>query len=587
MTRSLSAVALERVRKFSDTILGAVVSNTTNRPQPAKDDSFFDYGSRSRKPRKSKEPNLKRSPSRRNICKDGIRPYLRINPSKSTNDLLVGGGKKKDDVEPPRSRFSANTEDPVEQAPRGRKTEKKGLAKAKIQPPQRPPRPADQDFLEDVYGELNVVGLAPPPAREVKEQLREERGRQENMGLAAADATTARPGEDMRHRGSTTETHEALARRVHDGRLHHKVQADDEVGPPVPPKDYTPAKMSSPFSTMPSRSRLRVGPGAALTRNLSTNSAPDGTVGVSRVVPMSSRPTTLDERRQPLNMDELTLALTGQMGAPRPTGSSPLYRSSSLGNTNTQASTRPLQHPHPRPLDGRGHRTARPDENEPRPGRAEYRPYKPSPLRTRQPSVVPLSSRTDAYLPEPRHKPRPSEMDLPRDVFSEDSEQSRTVRRRPEQVYATVYAPATARAPATVRARELKNPLPPSPVPSTRMTAKMHGTVRVKEVPRPIQMSMTITTPSPKFPDSYENDVVVIAPFSPATSLVSTVASIGDFHEEGLIQQLMTRTDDPRMNRRDTYTRGQLQLALGEMERVRPLSIHKKRSSKQPTGRWQ
>nr|VWO98331.1 Mannitol dehydrogenase [Ganoderma boninense] len=613
MKRSVSAAALRRVRKFSDSVRpilvdhsvephrDAVVSVTTNRPRHTKDDSFFDYGGKwKNQPLKGRESNLKRSLSHRNIRKDDIRPYLLANPSQSTHDLWVGGGEMKNDVEPRRphaqtplrSRFSADTEDLDVQAPRGRKADKKVLdpvVQAETQRPSRPPRPADEDLLKDVYGQGNAAGFAPPAACAVREHLREERGRQKNMGLAAAGATTARPGELVRHRGPATQGREALARRGHDGRQHTKVQADEEVGPPVPPKDDISAKMSSPFAPTPSRHRLRTGPDGVLTRKLSSRSAPDGTSGVSKVVPMAGRPVTLDERREPLDLDELYSAIAGHGEAPRPTGSSSLYRSSSLGNTNTQASTHPLQHPHPRPLDRRDHRTVCPDERKPRPAHAEYRPQKPSPLGTRQPSVVPLSSRTDAYLPEPLHKRRPSEMDVPHDVRPEDGGQVSTVRRPPMQIYATVHAPAQARAPATARAMQLKlKPLPPSPVPSTRTMAKGQGSMRPREVPRPIQMSMTITTASPKGLGSYESDHVVIAPFSPATSLVSTAASFRDYHEEGLLEQLMTQTDDPRMSRRDRYVTEQLTRALAEPERVRPVSFRKKHAGMpQRAGRWQ
>ena len=532
---------------------------------------------------------MKRSLSHRNISKDDIRPFSRINPSKSTLDLWVGGGTMKGDVERPRphpetslrSRFSADTEDLVVQIPRGRKAEKKTLveaAKTRTQGPERPPRPAGEDLFKGLFGEPNAMGFAPPAACAVREKLEEEK-RKQKMTVVGTGAATARPGEDVRHRGSTTQVREASAHRLRNGGQNNLVRAD-ETGPPVPPKDYIPQKMKSPFAPLPSQGRLHVGPGASLTRGLSTSSAPGGTTGISRLVPVTPRPTTMDERRKPLNMEELHFATTGQVPteAPRPADS--LHRASSWGSANTKVSTRPPLYAPLRPLDGRNRRTARPDENEPRPGRAEYRPQKPSPLRTRQPSVapVPLSSRPDAYLAEPRHKRRPSEMDLPRDVFPEDGELVRTVRPPPR------HPPTTMNPPATVRHMGHKvKPLPPSPAPSTRTMARAQGPVRVKEVPRPIQMTMTIATPSPKRPASYdpENDVVVIAPFSPAMSVASTLASLGDFHDDSsFIERLMTRTDDPRMQGQDMYAREQLQFALAD-EAVRPLSIYQKHTGRQ------
>ncbi|KAM5531091.1 hypothetical protein V8D89_015256 [Ganoderma adspersum] len=580
MKRSLST----RVRKISDVVLDVVVSTATNRPRRTRDDSAFDYGSRGRQPHKGGEPKLKRSLSHRNISKDDIRPYSRINPSKSTLDLWVGGGKMKDDVEPSRphaetslrSRFSADTEDLVVQTPRGRKAEQKTLveaAKTRTQRPERPPRPVSEDLFKDLYGERNAVGLAPPAACAVREQLKEEKRRQK-MTVAATGIATARPGENVRHRGSTTQVREASAPRLR-GTVQH--DTDDAVGPPVPPKDYIPPKMKSPFAPLPSQRRLHVPPGAALTRGLSTSSAPDGTAGISKLVPVTARPTTLDERRQPLNMDELHFATTGQVPMPAPRPADSLHRASSWGSATTQTSARPPLYASARPLDGRIRRTARPDENEPRPGRAEYRPYKPSPLRTRQPSVTPLSSQSDAYLLEPLHKRRPSEMDLPRDVFPEDGERARNVRRTPGQAYPIVDPLATVR-----HMGHKPKPLPPSPAPSTRTIARAQGPRRVKEVPRPIQMTMTIATPSPKRPDSYdlENDVVVIAPLSPTMSMASTRASIRDFHDEDLIERLMARTDDPRTQRQDMFAREQLQFALAD-EAVRPLSIYQKHTSRQ------
>ncbi|KAI1796479.1 hypothetical protein LXA43DRAFT_621659 [Ganoderma leucocontextum] len=600
MKRSISASALQRVRKLSDAVRDVFVHTTTNEPRHTRDDSTFDYRGRGRRPRKSGESGLYRTQSHRNISKDDIRPYSRINPSNSTLDLWVGGGKVKDDGErarpgadtPLRSRFSADTDVIIMQTRRGRKAEMKALGekspkKEKGKRPEVPVRPIGEDLLSDVFGERNAEGLAPPPACAVREQLKEEMRRQKMSA-----ARTARTGEDWRPRGTNTQGGQGLSR--HGGSLRDKVEVSDEVGPPVPPKDYVPAKMSSPFATIPRSSapptsqpayqrQPRHGVGADLTRGLSTKSAPEGTVGVSKMVPTAPRrPVTLDERRHDLDM---VYATTGHVQGPRTTEAP--RRMPSSDDMNIKTPTRLLQPPHSRPLYGR---PAHSDKNEPRRGRTPFqdnsRPYKPSPLRSRQPSVppkVPLPPRPDAYLPEASHKRRPSEMDIPRDVFPDDGErfQFPASRRTSEQPHATV------RASGRERAKEPKPTLVPASVASTRMMAKVQGTVRVKDasVPRPVKLSMTITSSGGTGrPDSYEGEVVVLAPFSlgydPPNPLLPTgenCEEYGRWISEGkLIESLLARTAQTGSNRRDTYSREQLEFALAEPETVRPLSVHKK-----------
>ena len=552
----------------------AFVHSTTHEPQRTRDDSAFDHHGR-RRPGKDKS-GLRRALSHRNISKDDIRPYSRVNPSSSTLDLWVGGGKMKDDVRRPGpgaetplgSRFSADSDVLVMQTRRGRNAEKKplfgGRTKKDEKPkPVRPPRPAE-DLFAGMYGEANAEGLAPPPACAVRERQREEQRRQGELQMQMAAGS-----EDVRHRGSNAQPGQTMLRRG------DKAQADNEVGPPVPTKDRVQTNMSSSFARIPrsiappvSQHISRRGPcdgvGADLTRGSSTKSAPEGTVGVSRmVVPRPRRPFTFDERRYGLDM---LYATTGHVEAPRTPEI--IRRTPSSGTASIQTPTRSPQHVRSRPLDVRQHPPARPDENEPRPERIqESRPYRASPLKVRQLSVapkVPLPPQPDTYLPGARHKRRPSEMDIPVDVFPDDDEQLPGLRCPSEQPYATVR-------PSGKERSRFSKPLPPFPLTPTYTMAKVQGTMYVKNAsaPRPVKVSMATTASSSiGRPDSYGSDTVIIAPFSPTISLVST--------EERLIESLMDCKADLLSDKRDTYTRGQLEYALAEPELVRPLSIRKK-----------
>ncbi|TBU29522.1 hypothetical protein BD311DRAFT_834044 [Dichomitus squalens] len=564
MKRSLSVSAIERARRLSDAVRGAIAPVLAYRPRPQRtqDDSSLDYYGSKHKRVKSSESGLHRTLSlrHRNISKDDIRPFPGINASSSTLNLWVGGATIATESESPQlqSRWSADTDVLEMRTSRGRKTER-GAKTAKPTRPVKPDRPEGHDPLASMLRH-GITGLAPSPALLVSEDRRQREAMRRSKESARPAAAAPSPG-PSRHQPT-------VRRGVRDD--------DSEVGPPVPPKDYVMQKVFSPFAIAPPtghtihQSPRRNNNGhhrPGLTRDMSVKSAPDGTSGVTRVVPTPRRQATLDERvrhdRGGFGID--VSATTGSIQKqPQPTQS--LRRTPSSADVTLRAPTRAHRQAEPRPReDERNGQHGRPDENASRRGRglsagwcaAAFHP--PSPL------------------PDLLWKRRPSAMDVPRDVRPDDGDS--IFHSRGSAVPDRSTRP-TGRPTERARTGEARGMLiPTAPVAGSGMIAKVQGSLRVRDSPasRPVQMAAT--PPAQDRPLSYEGEVV-IAPFMfdddpPEPTKVYENRSEYErrLAEERYVERL-SRTN-PWKSEEYAYQQQQVAQAVAEPESVRPLCIRK------------